>query len=102
MNTNKRENIHRLLKTAHTQRDAKDLTPAWRNSVMAEVSRIGKAQETPSELERLAPRFTLVAAALSILLIFIATWSLGDLPSELSTAYASQVFGTTPTTWTSL
>ena len=102
MNRNERESIGRLLKATHAHRKEHELTPAWRNSVMAEASRLSHAHTAKTEIERLAPRFTMAAAALSIVALMAATWTFGTLHDTLMSLYTTQALDMTSLPWTSL
>ena len=71
-----------LLRQVHATRREWQPTRAWRNSVMAEVALV-HASIMAEELDRLAPRIALAAAALSVAGLLTATWALHDLPGQL-------------------
>ncbi len=102
MNRNERNTITRLFRATHANRVKNVLPSEWRTSVMTEISQLGRAYGMKTELERLAPRFTLAAASLSIIILLVATTSLGSLPKELAEAYTAQAFDMTSLSWTSM
>jgi len=85
----KNEHIHRLLKEVHANRPEWTPTPAWRNSVMAEVGTTNQVGIT-FEFSRLAPRLTAVAIAATIVIGVFATWTMVDVSGELYTALSNQ------------
>jgi len=96
-----RETIHHLLQAAHRDRETPALPEGWRASVMADISRIGPAR-IRSELERLAPRFALTAAAVMLTAAVAGSWALGTLPSDLTAAYSSQELSVVSQSWLTL
>lgn len=85
----KNEHIHRLLKETHANRPKWTPTPAWRNSIMAEIGRTNQAGIT-SEFDRLALRLTAAALAATIVIGVFATWTMVDVSGELYTALSNQ------------
>lgn len=84
-----------LLRQAHAARPAWHPTPAWRRSVMDTIT--GERPERFSqELDRLAPRFALAAAAITLACALAAVWMLGDLPDKLSIAFLNQILRIAP------
>jgi len=86
-----RETLNNLLRTAHRDRETPTLPRNWRASVMADVSRLGQAG-LAGELERLAPRFALTAAAVLITFAVAGSWVLGTLPGDIRAAYSTTEF----------
>ncbi|MEF2230742.1 MAG: hypothetical protein V3571_07425 [Pseudodesulfovibrio sp.] len=96
-----RESIHHLLQAAHRDRETPALSESWRASVMADVSRIGPAGAA-SELERLAPRFALTAAAVLLTAAVAGSWALGTLPGDLTAAYSTRELSVVSQSWFTL
>ncbi|MDD3312898.1 hypothetical protein [Pseudodesulfovibrio sp.] len=86
-----RETLNNLLRTAHRDRETPTLPRDWHDSVMADVSRLGPAG-TVGELERLAPRFALTAAAVLVTFALAGYWALGTLPGDIRAAYSTSEF----------
>ena len=96
-----RENMFDLLRAAHRDRETPVLSPNWRASVMADVSRSGPPA-MGGELERLAPRFTLTAAAVLLVAAMAGSWALGTLPGDIRAAYASRELTVVSQPWHNL
>lgn len=89
MKRNTEDSVRDLLGQAHANRPEWTPTPAWRRSVMDEI-RAEQPTGLAAEFNRLAPRFTFGAAAVAVVGIVTAVLTLGDLPSQISMAYANQ------------
>ncbi|BDQ38610.1 hypothetical protein SYK_29700 [Pseudodesulfovibrio nedwellii] len=85
----KNEHLHRLFKKAHANRPEWTPTPAWRNSIMTEISRTSQTGIT-FEFDRLALRLTAAAIAATIVLGVFATWTMVDVSGEIYTALSNQ------------
>lgn len=101
MQRNTKTPIQRLLASIHANQMPAPLSPDWREEVMNRIARMPPANPAP-DWERLAPRFTLAAATLSVLLLVTATVGLASLPEALSTAINNQYTSVVPTTLSSL
>lgn len=98
MHRNERNSMQRLLSVIHSNREEECLSPQWRDSVMNEIARTGRFTANENELERLAPRFAMAAGALSLLMVFTASWTLKSLPGLIHSAYTSEFYSIVPTT----
>ena len=96
-----RENLLHLLRAAHRERQTPALPGGWRTSVMADVARIGRSA-AGSELERLAPRFALTAAAVLIVAAAAGSWALGTLQSDIRAAYSNRALIVVSQPWYNL
>jgi hypothetical protein len=81
--------FHTLLSRSHAARPAWQPDQSWREGVMAEAARL-HASAMGMDLDRLAPRFTLAAAAVSGVSLLTAFWVLGDLSTRILSALTSQ------------
>lgn len=91
--TNRREqSVHSLLKTAHANKQSRTLGKDWRSSVMADVRKQDISSTRISEWERVAPRFTYAATALSIALLITATLVFNGLSGTIDSALYQQAF----------
>lgn len=88
--------FHELLCRAHNARPAWLPDQAWRDAILADMARL-HATAMDLELDRLAPRFTLAAAAVSGVSLLTAFWVLNELPGQILSAMTTQAltFGTT-------
>jgi len=86
-----RETLNNLLRMAHRDRETPTLPRNWRASVMADVAQLGPAG-IAGELERLAPRFALTAAAVLLTFALAGSWALGTLPADIRAAYSTTEF----------
>lgn len=102
MNRRERNSILTLFKKSHANRARPTPSTEWRAGVMADVQRIAVEERAANDWERAAPRFTMAAAALSAILLVVATWSLGSLPQELYAEYANSMFTAFPQSLNSL
>lgn len=102
MHRNERNRFIRLLGAIHSTTDTPELSSAWRDDVMNEIARSGRFTAAQPDWERLAPRFTMAAATLSVIMAITAGWSLNTLPTMLYQAYASELYSIVPSTIMSL
>lgn len=102
MNRNESTTIKQLLGAIHSRREPRLPSPAWRRSVMSEIGSAASFDTPETDFERLAPRFTLAAATLSLLLMATASWTLHSLPGQIYSAYTSQMLTFIPTALTSM
>lgn len=89
--------IQDVLGAIQTRQSSHRLSTTWRDEVMTEIARSGRFDAETSEWERLAPRFTLAATGLSILLTITASWSLSALSDTLYSTYAQIMYSALPT-----
>jgi hypothetical protein len=76
-----------LLSLIHAARPEWRPDGSWREAVLAEAARLHAAA---MDLDRLAPRFTLAAAAVSGVSLLAAFWVLSDLPTQILSVLSSQ------------
>jgi len=82
------ESFREILRQGHEARPRWQPDRAWRNRVMADVAALhGSAMA--GELDRLAPRFTLAAAALSGVCLLATAWVLRDLSVQITASLSS-------------
>jgi hypothetical protein len=88
-------NFRTLLSMIHAARPDWRPDPSWRDAVLNEALRL--RLPVSGDLDRLAPRFTLAAAAVSGVSLLTAVWSLKDLSTQILSVITSQAlhFGTT-------
>jgi hypothetical protein len=79
--------FHHLLCLAHEARPQWRPDRAWRDAVLSDADRM---RPLDADLDRLAPRFALAAAALSAVCLLAAAWGLEDLSARILTALTSQ------------
>ncbi|AMK10762.1 MAG: hypothetical protein AB7E51_10585 [Pseudodesulfovibrio sp.] len=83
------ESFREILRQGHEARPRWRPDQAWRDRVMADVAALhGSAMA--GELDRLAPRFTLAAAALSGVCLLASAWVLRDLSIQIMVSLSSQ------------
>ena len=99
MTRTKRETIHALFRAVHANRDVAPLPAAWRRGVMNAIIR-EDAQDEP--LLRLAPRFTLAAAAVSAIGLVAGSWTIPQLVGDVGGAYTSLLLDMASSAWTLL
>lgn len=102
MHRNERTSFIKLLGAIHARKETPALSSAWREDVMNEIARTGWSRVRESDWERLAPRFSLAAAALSAVMIVTTGGSLISLPDLISQAYSYDLFNIVPMTMSSL
>ncbi|XXJ20901.1 hypothetical protein ACR42D_15455 [Desulfovibrio caledoniensis] len=76
-----------LLSLIHAARPDWRPDRSWRDAVLAEAARL---HATAMDLDRLAPRFTLAAAAVSGVSLLAAFWVLNDLSTRILSVLSSQ------------
>ena len=81
--------FHTLLTQIHAARPGWQPDPSWRNAVLDEAARLHDSAMALT-LDRLAPRFTLAAAAVSGVSLLAAFWVLSDLSTRILTVLSSQ------------
>jgi hypothetical protein len=85
------KNFHTLLSRIHAARPDWQPDQSWRDAVLKEAARLHASAMTPDlDLNRLAPRFTLAAAALSGVSLLTACWVLNDLTAQILSVLTSQ------------
>ncbi|WP_319583482.1 hypothetical protein [uncultured Pseudodesulfovibrio sp.] len=82
-------NFHTLLTEIHTARPGWQPDQRWRDAVLDETARL-HASAMAQALDRLAPRFTLAAAAVSGVSLLTSFWVLSDLSTRILSALTSQ------------
>ncbi|WP_207264432.1 hypothetical protein [Desulfovibrio sp. Huiquan2017] len=83
------ETFHTLLCRVHAARPAWRPDQSWHDAVLRDGARL-HASAMKVNLDRLAPRFTLAAAAVSGVSLLTAFWVLHDLPSQILSVLSSQ------------
>ncbi|WP_338668050.1 hypothetical protein [Pseudodesulfovibrio methanolicus] len=80
-----------LLSGIHASRPGWQPDQTWRDAVLGEAARLHASAMSPGlNLDRLAPRFTLAAAAVSGISLLTAFWILDDLTTQILTVLTSQ------------
>ena len=82
------DTFHTLLGMIHASRPGWQPDRNWRDAVLREA--ILLRLPLSGELDRLAPRFTLAAAAVSGVSLLTAVWSLRDLSAQILSVMTSQ------------
>lgn len=83
--------FHTLLSGIHASRPGWRPDQAWRDAVLSEAARLHASAMSPDlNLDRLAPRFTLAAAAVSGISLATAFWVLNDLTAQILSVLTSQ------------
>lgn len=95
--TRTKGNIHALFRAIHKNRDILQLPDAWRRGVMDDILRKEWADDA---LLRLAPRFTLAAAALSLIGLAAGSLTLPQLASAMGSSYAPMIYDLATSAWT--
>lgn len=101
MHRNERNIIHRLLKAVHQDREYRQPSSTWHDSIMTEVARLNTGSAT-TELERLAPRISLTAAIILITAAVAGSWTMASLPGDIQAAYTNQALSVVSLPWVSL
>ncbi|EGB14741.1 hypothetical protein DND132_1534 [Pseudodesulfovibrio mercurii] len=83
------DTFHTLLRRAHAARPAWQPDRSWRDAVLLDAARL-HASAMNLDLDRLAPRFTVAAAAVSGVSLLTAFWVLRDLSGQILSALTSQ------------
>jgi len=102
MTRNGKRTIQNFLRAIHRQTPKGTLPDTWSSCVMREIALSGRFDIHSTNLERMAPRFAMVAVSLSALLVMTATWVLHSLPSTLYSAYSAQMFNFIPASLASM
>jgi len=79
--------FHNLLSRIHAARPGWRPDQSWRDAVLAEAVRL---HASVMDLERVAPRFTLAAAAVSLVSLLTAIWVLKGLPTQILSVLSCQ------------
>jgi hypothetical protein len=79
--------FHTLLSRIHAVRPGWRPDQAWRDALLVEAARL---HASAMDLDRLAPRFTLAAAAVSGVSLLTAFWVLRDLSTQILSVLSSQ------------
>lgn len=83
------ETFHTLLRRAHAARPAWRPDQAWRDAVLDDAARL-HASAMNADLDRLVPRLTLAATAVSGVSLLTAAWVLRDLSAQILAALTCQ------------
>ncbi|MEZ7197772.1 hypothetical protein [Pseudodesulfovibrio karagichevae] len=87
------KNFHTLLTGIHEARPGWRPDQSWRDAVLGEAARLHASAmnlDLDLSLNRLAPRFTLAAAAVSGVSLLTAVWVLNDLTAQILLVLTSQ------------
>ncbi|MGE4421909.1 MAG: hypothetical protein AB7D39_06400 [Pseudodesulfovibrio sp.] len=87
------KNFHTLLTRIHEARPDWQPDQSWRDAVLGEAARLHASAmnlDFDLNLDRLAPRFTLAAAAVSGVSLATAFWVLNDLTAQILSVLTSQ------------
>lgn len=99
MTRTKRNTIHTLFKATHANRDIPSLSATWRQGVMDTIIQDASLD---APMARLAPRFTMAAAAISAIGLVAGFWAIPELTTQVGSAYTSQLLDLASSAWSLL